>query len=186
MQGGWYLWHKSIRLQWLVSFTKPVYCFCKGTYQSVALHLTTSMELFSMDWQVSECHHWVHLACIDRGIDFYREHLAQLLLQNFYTVMSKRRVLNTLTVWVYVHANATKGIEMYDLIEAEGRGSQLRSQQLNFGKIVRSQFSAHLAWKQCLWSSLTNEMPKPPCTFRIILPNKLSTDCFQWITHVVY
>ena len=29
-QGVWYLWHKSIRLQWLVSFTKPVYGFCEG------------------------------------------------------------------------------------------------------------------------------------------------------------
>ena len=31
------------------SFTKPVYCICKGVYQSLALHLTTCMGLFFVD-----------------------------------------------------------------------------------------------------------------------------------------
>ena len=32
-----------------VSYTKPVNGFCEGIYQSVALHLTTCMGLFSVD-----------------------------------------------------------------------------------------------------------------------------------------
>ena len=31
------------------SFTKPVYCICKGIYQSLASHLTTCMGLFFVD-----------------------------------------------------------------------------------------------------------------------------------------
>ena len=68
----WYLWHKCIRLQQLVSFTKPVYGFCEGIYQSVALHLSTSMGLFSVDGidRSVSVTIGVYLPCIDQGIDF--------------------------------------------------------------------------------------------------------------------
>ena len=54
------------------SITKPVYGFCEGTYQSVALHLSTSMGLFSVDGidRSVSVTIGVYLPGIDQGIDF--------------------------------------------------------------------------------------------------------------------
>ena len=78
-----------------------VYCFCDGIYQSVALHLTKPPT------SICVCFLWidrsvsvtigVHLPCIDRHLQGTLG--IELLLQNYcnnVTVMSKRRVVNTL------------------------------------------------------------------------------------------
>ena len=69
------MWHMSIRLQQLVSYTKPVNGFVSVTIGG-------------------------HLPCIDQGIDFYKGHQAEsfYMLQNYYNnvyLTSKRRVVNT-------------------------------------------------------------------------------------------
>ena len=58
--------------------TKPVYGFCEGIYRSVALHLTTSMGLFSVDGidRSVSVTIWVYKPCIDQGRDRLL-HLAQ-------------------------------------------------------------------------------------------------------------
>ena len=97
----WYLWHKSIRLQQLVIASQSQsIAFVRESTSQWHCHLTTCI------W---DCFLWidrsvsvtvgVHLPCIDRLLQgtLGRE----LLLQNYYnnvTVMSKRRVVNTLTV----------------------------------------------------------------------------------------
>ena len=55
-----------------------VYGFCEGIYQSVALHLTTSMGLFSVDGidRSVSVTIGVYKPCIDQGIDFYTWHRA--------------------------------------------------------------------------------------------------------------
>ena len=50
-QGVWYLWHMSIRLQQLASFTKPVYCFCEGIYQSLALYYLYGTVFYGLTGQ---------------------------------------------------------------------------------------------------------------------------------------
>lgn len=77
----WYLWHKSIRLHQLASYSCLL--FLQG-------------NLYGIDRSVSE---WVHLPCIDRLLQGTLG--TELLLQNYYnnvTVISKRRVVNTLTL----------------------------------------------------------------------------------------
>ena len=105
----WYLWHMSIRQQLLASqFTKPVYCML----------LRGNLPVSGIALSIWDCFLWidrsvsvtigVQLPCIDRLLQGTLDR--ELLLQNYYnnvTVMSKRRVVNTL----YLHANTTKAIE---------------------------------------------------------------------------
>ena len=62
----------------------------------MALHLTTSMGLFSVDGidRSVSVTIGVYKPCIDQGIDFYTWHRAFFKLQNNVTVNSKRRVVN--------------------------------------------------------------------------------------------
>ena len=116
----WYLWHVSIRQQLLASqFTKPVYCML----------LRGNLPVSGIALSIWDCFLWidrsvsvtigVQLPCIDRLLQ--RTLDRELLLQNYYnncedyyynnvTVMSKRRVVNTLTLYEYVHANTTKAL----------------------------------------------------------------------------
>ena len=86
----------------VVSFTKPVYCFCEGIYQS--------QELSSVDRQVNECHIGLRLPCIEQRIGFYKEHYAQSFCSKTTIIMSLH-VTSKWRVVEYVHANATKAIE---------------------------------------------------------------------------
>ena len=95
-----------------VSFTKPVYCFWEGIYQSVALH----PHLYGIVFCGLTGQRVSPLGCICLVlIDFYKKTLGtELLLHNYYnnvTVISKRRVGNTDIIYEYLHANTTKAIE---------------------------------------------------------------------------